>query len=543
MVRQHAVRQALLLLSQTTNDFLLYTSMVQLLTSPNHQGDITIPLSDNTVNMIRWISAMTKFTRFFLYYRYVNGMSLPDGEVNMDAGSGQFSAPWVLEQLRNWIAAGFVGHFADVWVNVKTITRQGKEVVLGLPLPPSEEIRLTALCFEKYIKTAEKRDVLVIDTIYDVLVGSISLEKAAEVGERLTKMVIEWKDLLVQDLLDVGHVRAEHCGGNIPDGKDNLEWNNAWRLKRLLPQGIFWPADYDWPKHKPSPVYGMLGVVRVGFKQTEPPILNEVVPFDKAKEEVNEVCCAICRDDWEVSDVLNKLPCKHVFHKDCIESWWGLPIEDSEHRSRDCPLCRTVCKWERIFHPNTIPIREPGRRGRDWCWEPENLPLHSPEHYLLNKFPVSRVHLIVHRGLLMWLFVREIYNHGRRLCWAVRELGLHIEHPIREYEGLAIWEDVEYINELFDTRIMPMLEVVRRRYNDQEPQHPLQQDIQIRWEDFGWGGITRAFLSELGAADQEITTVVINNPGLAPRTSDTDEDDLSLLHGLFSEVENNGVEE
>lgn len=556
MVHQHAVKQALLLLSQTTNDFLLYKSTARLLTPPNHPGDITIPLSDNTLNIIRWISALTKFTRFFLYYRYVNGMSLPNGEGNMNADGGQFSAPLVLEKLRNWIDAGFVGQFADVQINAKAVARQGKEKVQGLPLPPSEEIHLTIRSFEKYILgtsqpdylgTVEQRHFPVTDTVYDVLVGGISIEQAAEVGERLTKMVMEWKGLLVKDLLDVGYVRAQHCGSNTPDGKDSVEWNSdAWRLQGLLPQGIFWPADYDWPKYKPSPVYGIPGVVKVGFKQTEPPILNEVVPFDKAQEVVKEVCCAICQDDWEVDDVLYNLPCKHVFHKDCIDKWWASPTDAGEHRVRNCPLCRMVCKWESIFHPDTIPMREPGRRGRDWCWEIENLPLHSPEHYLLNKSPTAGAHQVVHRGLLMWLYVREIYNHGRRLCWAIKELRLCTKYHIREYEGLAVWEEVDQINELFDTRMISTTEEVRRRYSEFQGPLPIQQGIQNRWEDFGWGGVTRAFLRELGATDKEMTEVEIYNPGLAQRTLDTDEEygfELSLLHGLFDGDEGGGVAE
>ena len=136
----------------------------------------------------------------------------------------------------------------------------------------------------------------------------------------------------------------------------------------------------------------------------------------------------------------------------------------------------------------------------------------------------------------MWLYVREIYNHGRRLCWAVRELELHVEHPIREYEGLAVWEDVEHINESFDTQIVPGLEQLRDIYNGNQEREPQLPDRQNRWEDFGWGGITRAFLRELGATDHEITTVAIYNPGLAPRTSDTEEEpdfDLGLLHDLL----------
>lgn len=42
--------------------------------------------------------------------------------------------------------------------------------------------------------------------------------------------------------------------------------------------------------------------------------------------------CAICLTDLESERVL-KLPCEHVFHKECLVGWLK--------RSTVCPLCRT----------------------------------------------------------------------------------------------------------------------------------------------------------------------------------------------------------
>lgn len=521
MARGPAVQQALLLLTQTTHDFLLYSSMGKLLGPPNHQPDILAPLSDNTVNMIRWISALTKFTRFLLYYRYVNGRSL-QAEA-MAADGGQFSAPWVLEQLRNWAAAGFVGELAHVQVSPMAVARQGKEKVKGLPLPPCDEIRLAVVSFEKNIlETAKQRDVPVTEVVYDVLVGSISLEKAAEAGERLTKMVVDWNDLLAQDLLESGCVRAEHCGGDAPDGHDRLPWASTdWRLKGLLPPGIFWPPRCDWLKYKPLPVTRVRAIHTIVFEQTKSPCFSEVITLENAETALNEVRCAICQNKWELRDKIYKLPCKHVFHKECIGNWW-------QRHATDCPLCRKMCSMKKgcIFHPDTIPFREPGRRGRDWCWEPGNLPRHSPEHYLLNKFPAHGTHRYTHRGLLMWLYVREIYNHGRRLSWAIRELGLAKEYHIRTYEGLAVWGDTRHLNEALETRGLPSLQEYRRRSSASPP---LQHDIRNRWEDFGWGGITLPFLRGLGVSEEDITRLVSCNPSLAPRILSVDDEGLGLV--------------
>ncbi|XP_055310471.1 E3 ubiquitin-protein ligase goliath isoform X2 [Sitodiplosis mosellana] len=43
-------------------------------------------------------------------------------------------------------------------------------------------------------------------------------------------------------------------------------------------------------------------------------------------------CCAICIEPYKTTDVLRVLPCKHEFHKACIDPWL------LEHRT--CPMCK-----------------------------------------------------------------------------------------------------------------------------------------------------------------------------------------------------------
>ncbi|XP_022776850.1 E3 ubiquitin-protein ligase RNF181-like [Durio zibethinus] len=42
--------------------------------------------------------------------------------------------------------------------------------------------------------------------------------------------------------------------------------------------------------------------------------------------------CVVCLDDWKPREVAKEMPCKHMFHDECIEKWLGI------HGS--CPVCR-----------------------------------------------------------------------------------------------------------------------------------------------------------------------------------------------------------
>ncbi|CAL9043057.1 unnamed protein product [Musa banksii] len=44
--------------------------------------------------------------------------------------------------------------------------------------------------------------------------------------------------------------------------------------------------------------------------------------------------CRVCLARFEPESVVNRLPCGHLFHKACLETWL-------DHRHATCPLCRT----------------------------------------------------------------------------------------------------------------------------------------------------------------------------------------------------------
>nr|XP_023014121.1 protein goliath isoform X2 [Leptinotarsa decemlineata] len=61
------------------------------------------------------------------------------------------------------------------------------------------------------------------------------------------------------------------------------------------------------------------------------------IPTKNLKSEDKEIqgdceCCAICIEPYKLSETLRILPCRHEFHKNCIDPWL------LEHRT--CPMCK-----------------------------------------------------------------------------------------------------------------------------------------------------------------------------------------------------------
>lgn len=50
------------------------------------------------------------------------------------------------------------------------------------------------------------------------------------------------------------------------------------------------------------------------------------------KEVAEAECCAVCIEPYKASDVVRLLPCRHEFHKVCVDPWL------LEHRT--CPMCK-----------------------------------------------------------------------------------------------------------------------------------------------------------------------------------------------------------
>jgi len=61
----------------------------------------------------------------------------------------------------------------------------------------------------------------------------------------------------------------------------------------------------------------------------------QALPVHKVDEHTNlgtQTCCTICIEDFQDGDELKTLPCLHIYHKKCIDSWLA--------RDNSCPVCK-----------------------------------------------------------------------------------------------------------------------------------------------------------------------------------------------------------
>uniref|UniRef100_A0AC34FS43 RING-type domain-containing protein n=1 Tax=Panagrolaimus sp. ES5 TaxID=591445 RepID=A0AC34FS43_9BILA len=74
--------------------------------------------------------------------------------------------------------------------------------------------------------------------------------------------------------------------------------------------------------------------------------MNNLFPLASAEELTQgDATCIICREEMTVESGAKKLPCNHIFHPNCLRSWF--------QRQQTCPTCRTDILAQR--RPNIIP--------------------------------------------------------------------------------------------------------------------------------------------------------------------------------------------
>ncbi|CAF1016579.1 unnamed protein product [Rotaria sordida] len=77
--------------------------------------------------------------------------------------------------------------------------------------------------------------------------------------------------------------------------------------------------------------------------------LNTMYPDLTADElaNVSDTTCIICREEMQVQQSIKRLSCQHIFHKNCLRSWF--------QRQQACPICRKPVLRSRTTPAPNIP--------------------------------------------------------------------------------------------------------------------------------------------------------------------------------------------
>ncbi|KAK6512759.1 hypothetical protein TWF506_008926 [Arthrobotrys conoides] len=143
--------------------------------------------------------------------------------------------------------------------------------------------------------------------------------------------------------------------GSGAHGDDN---NGFPPLLRAFGLGHGQTGDYVWNQQEMDRILSQLMDQHQG--NAPPPASEESIrnlPKVKVtKAEVDDGSeCVVCQDEFKVDDEVVKLPCRHIYHEECVTRW--LETHDA------CPICRTPITPEDQRRQRPAPGAPPGAPG------------------------------------------------------------------------------------------------------------------------------------------------------------------------------------
>jgi hypothetical protein len=85
-------------------------------------------------------------------------------------------------------------------------------------------------------------------------------------------------------------------------------------------------------------------------------IMDELVPYSGSSQQT----CSICQDSIS-SDGVELRGCHHVYHRDCIETWFGASVR--------CPVCRRDIREGQEAETSSGAIGTPTQQTYQWGGE------------------------------------------------------------------------------------------------------------------------------------------------------------------------------
>lgn len=88
------------------------------------------------------------------------------------------------------------------------------------------------------------------------------------------------------------------------------------------------PAEAGTGPPPPASVSAIEALPRIVVTRTN----NLLARNNDDSENSSCCCCPVCKDEFEIGGEVTELPCKHLYHSDCIVPWL--------HINNTCPVCR-----------------------------------------------------------------------------------------------------------------------------------------------------------------------------------------------------------
>ncbi|KAJ9173124.1 hypothetical protein P3X46_016290 [Hevea brasiliensis] len=172
-------------------------------------------------------------------------------------------------------------------------------------------------------------EIVDLDSFIDDRMGLVNSNEEFE-WEELDQATNESENLIVAiDSVEGLSLSSSSISAPVEDEERSVEWGLLMAINNqvnLIEDPFMFDADYDTPLEQ-------LVDNDIDWMGT-PPAAERVVEnlplVDLGKEEL--VVCAICTDEVVDGEMVNKLPCCHYYHGECIVPW--LRIRNT------CPLCR-----------------------------------------------------------------------------------------------------------------------------------------------------------------------------------------------------------